>query len=188
MTLGVLETTQYLAENLEQLPEGAQSAWDSYQDRIDVAEAEGNVLLAEKLKAKRVYYFSSVLLPVTRASGDIIQEIKLLPAPRKVEASWGASEYRHGGLMTGIEHIMYRHSFDSGFSGVSRFSDGTSIRDVSYYVDSALRYGTVTDKGNGEFKIQYDFKYVIGYSKAGDPTSRIEMYVRDGIIQTAYPL
>jgi hypothetical protein len=48
--------------------------------------------------------------------------------------------------MTGIEHVFYRHGPDSGFANVSKFSQGTSVKDVSSYVDNALRYGKVTPK------------------------------------------
>jgi hypothetical protein len=41
-----------------------------------------------------------------------------LPAARQVEAAFGASVYKHGGLMTTMEHIFYRHAANSGFSNV----------------------------------------------------------------------
>ncbi|HKQ89605.1 MAG TPA: hypothetical protein VJZ77_02900 [Blastocatellia bacterium] len=30
-----------------------------------------------------------------------------LPAAPKIQAAWGAANYKHAGLMQGIEHIMY---------------------------------------------------------------------------------
>ena len=53
-----------------------------------------------------------------------------LPAARQVEAAWGVSNYRHGGLMSGIEHINHRHAFDSGFDNVSGFAQVTSVRQI----------------------------------------------------------
>ncbi|WP_157278219.1 filamentous hemagglutinin N-terminal domain-containing protein [Methyloversatilis thermotolerans] len=111
----------------------------------------------------------------------------LLPGPRKIEARWGASTYRHGGLMTGIEHIMYRHGPDSGFSNVSRFADGTRMMDISRYVDSALRSGTVIDEGKGAYTVEYDLNRIIGTNIAGKPASRIRVHIRHGVIQTAFP-
>ena len=49
--------------------------------------------------------------------------------------------------MTGIEHAFYRHRPDSRFTNVSKFSQGTSVKDVSSYVDKALRYRKVTPNG-----------------------------------------
>ena len=90
--------------------------------------------------------------------------------------------------MTGIEHVMYRHGAQSGFSNVSRFAEGTTARDVSLFVDNALRYGKVTSHGRNAFTVHYDLGQIIGTDIAGHPSSNIRVYVRDGIIQTAFPL
>ncbi|WP_235809777.1 hypothetical protein [Pseudomonas syringae group genomosp. 3] len=113
--------------------------------------------------------------------------IKALPAPRQIDASWSASTYKKGGLMTGIEHVFYRHGPDSGFTNVSKFSQGTSVKDVSSYVDNALRYGKVTPNGPSGHIIEYSAGKVIGTSVSGAPTSTIKVNVRDGVIQTAFP-
>lgn len=42
---------------------------------------------------------------------------KALPSGPKIKAQWGADTYRHGGLMSTIEHISYRYAYNSGFSG-----------------------------------------------------------------------
>lgn len=110
-----------------------------------------------------------------------------LPAPRQIEAAWGASTYRHGGLMTGIEHTMYRHGANSGFTNVSKFAEGTSIRDVSSFVDSALRYGRVTSSGTNAFTVEYNLGGTIGTDIGGSAASSIRVHIRDGIIQTAFP-
>lgn len=111
----------------------------------------------------------------------------LLQAPRQIEAAWGASTYRHGGLMTGIEHIMYRHGSNSGFSNVSRFAEGTRMGDISRYVDSALRSGTVMGTGKGAYTVEYNLGRTIGSDVAGNAASSIRVHVRDGVIQTAFP-
>lgn len=123
-----------------------------------------------------------------KGTGAVVDDtIKALPAPRQIDASWSASTYKKGGLMTGIEHVFYRHGPDSGFANVSKFSQGTSVKDVSSYVDSALRYGKVTPNGPGGHVIEYNAGKVIGTSVSGAPTSTIKINVRDGVIQTAFP-
>jgi hypothetical protein len=64
-----------------------------------------------------------------------------LAAPRQIAAEWGINTCRHGGRMAAIEHINYRHAFNSGFEDVSRLAEGTSARQIQGYVDDALRYG-----------------------------------------------
>jgi hypothetical protein len=112
---------------------------------------------------------------------------RALPAPRQIEAAWGASRYRHGGLMTGMEHIMYRHSTSSGFANVSRFAEGTTARNIMDHVDDALRYGRVTQTGPGAFTVEHSLGLTIGTNVAGEAASSIRVYLRDGIIQTAFP-
>jgi hypothetical protein len=111
---------------------------------------------------------------------------RALPAARRIEAAWSASTYRHGGLMTGMEHIIYRHSASSGFANVSRYARGTTARNIVGYVDEALRYGTVTPDGAG-YIVEHSLGRVIGTNIAGDAASSIRVFVRDGVIQTAFP-
>jgi hypothetical protein len=111
-----------------------------------------------------------------------------LPGGRQVQASWGASTYKEGGLMTGIEHINYRHAYNSGFSNVSRYAQGTSAGDIASMVDDALRYGKVTPNGANGYAIVRDFGRTVGTDQAGNAVTGIKVYVRDGIIQTAFPV
>ena len=111
-----------------------------------------------------------------------------LPAARQVDAAWGVSNYWHGGLISGIEHINYRHAFDSGFDNVSPFAQGTSVRQIQGYIDDALRYGTVTPNGSSGYRIVYDTASTLGTDVAGNAVSGVQVYVRDGIIQTAFPV
>ncbi|WP_313738969.1 hypothetical protein [Pseudomonas sp.] len=123
-----------------------------------------------------------------KGTGAVVDDtIKALPAPRQIDASWSASTYKKGGLMTGIEHVFYRHGPDSGFANVSKFSQGTSVKDVSSYVDNALRYGKVTPNGPGGHVIEYNAGKVVGTNVSGAPRSTIKINVRDGVIQTAFP-
>lgn len=89
--------------------------------------------------------------------------------------------------MTGMEHIMYRHSAGSGFANVSRFAEGTMARNIMGYVNNALRYGRITPTGPGAFTIEHSLGRTIGTNTAGEAASSIRIYVRDGIIQTAFP-
>lgn len=107
-------------------------------------------------------------------------------AARQVDASWGpAYQYGHGGPMTAIEHINYRHSFNSGFANVSRFAEGTGARQINGYVDEALRYGNVGQNGAS---VVHDFGRTIGYDRGGNAVSGLQVWVRDGYIRTAYPV
>lgn len=112
---------------------------------------------------------------------------RALPGARQIEAAWGASTYRHGGLMTGMEHIMYRHSAGSGFANVSRYAQGTTARNIVGYVDDALRYGTVSPNGPGAYMVEHNLGRAIGTNIAGEAASSIRVFVRDGVIQTAFP-
>lgn len=93
--------------------------------------------------------------------------------------------YKEGGLMTSIEHISFRHSFQSGFEDVSRFAKGTTAREIKGLVDEALARGSV---GPGGSSVVHDFGRVIGTDRLGNPASRIQIFVQDGIIRTAYPI
>ena len=115
--------------------------------------------------------------------GKAAEEAAKVAAAPKIAAAWGASVYRHGGLMSAIEHINYRHAFGSGFSGVSRFAEGASVSDVKGYVDYVLRNGTITDRG-----MIGDVGKVIGTDVAGNPVSGLEVIVRYGMIKTAFPV
>jgi filamentous hemagglutinin len=89
--------------------------------------------------------------------------------------------------MTGVEHIMYRHSAESGFPNVSRYAKGTTARDIVGYVDEALRSGTTTASGPTAYTVEYDLGKTIGTNIAGAGVSSIRVFVRDGVIQTAFP-
>lgn len=87
--------------------------------------------------------------------------------------------------MTPIEHINYRHAFNSGFDNVSRFAQETGPRQIQGYVDEAVRYGNVTQGGTS---IRHNLGRVIGYDQTGNPVSGIQVWVRDGYIRSAYPV
>ena len=89
--------------------------------------------------------------------------------------------------MSSIEHIMYRHAFKSGWSGVSRFAQGTSVRDVKNLVSAALRNGTISQKKSG-FDVVYNAGRTIGTDTNGIGTTFLKVHVNgQGIIRSAYP-
>jgi len=107
-----------------------------------------------------------------------------LPAPRQAVANWGMNTYKHGGEMYAIEHIMYRHASNSGFANVSRFAEGTGAWQIKGFVDDALRYGAQT--GTGTF--EYNLGRAIGTNQGGGVATGIRVHIRDGNIQTAFPI
>jgi hypothetical protein len=90
--------------------------------------------------------------------------------------------------MSTIEHIMYRHSANSGFKNVSRFAEETTVRDIRDYVDEALRYGTVTSTQAGRYTIEHNLRRTIGTDQVGNPAHQIRVHVNFGIIRTAFPI
>ncbi|MDD9950629.1 MAG: hypothetical protein OXT67_03595 [Zetaproteobacteria bacterium] len=122
-----------------------------------------------------------------RGTGDSVP-VKGLSSGPQIQAQWSAKNYRYGGEMLAIEHVMYRHTHGSGFKEVSRFLPGTKARDVKSYVDIALRQGQVIPNGPGGFKVEVDLKNIIGTTKQGVETSKIRVLVRDGTIQSVFPI
>jgi len=107
--------------------------------------------------------------------------------PRQIEATWGMSTYHHGGTVSSIQHISYRHAAHSGFPAVSRFAAGTTARNIQRYVDHALRYGIVSPNGRGGYRVHQHFGSTIGTDVMGRAARNLVVYVRHGIIRTAYP-
>ncbi|MDD9950056.1 MAG: hypothetical protein OXT67_00680 [Zetaproteobacteria bacterium] len=111
--------------------------------------------------------------------------VKGLPGP-KVKAQWGVSRYKHGGEMTGVEHVIYKHGANTTFKN-SKYLPGTKARDIKSYTDEALQHGNVIPNGPNKFKIEYDTGKIIGKNVNGKPTSKIRILIRDEVIQTAFP-
>jgi hypothetical protein len=87
-------------------------------------ESEGSA--SQSAQARGTSTTPSVAVDATNTVDDLLA----LPDARQVDAAWGANTYRHGGTMSTIEHINYRHAWNSGFENVSRFADGTSARQI----------------------------------------------------------
>lgn len=203
----LLGTSDQLSNGLMGL---TKNPWGTFASSVEASQTkaamatiydmQGNTAAAAAIRAKSDIEFALNFLPANRArtlaelgagakgTGAVVDDtIKALPAPRQIDASWSASTYNNGGLMTGSEYVFYRHGPDSGFANVSKFSQGTSVKDVSSYVDDALRYGKVTPNGPGGHVIEYNAGKVIGTNVSGAPTSTIKINVRDGVIRTAFP-
>ncbi|MCP4990015.1 MAG: hypothetical protein GY928_29400 [Colwellia sp.] len=89
--------------------------------------------------------------------------------------------------MTAIEHIYSRHSYSSGYSNVSKFSEGTRVKDIKLMVDQAATRGTSTQTQLGK-TITHDFGRTIGTNRAGQSTSEIIIHIgNSGFVRTAYP-
>lgn len=84
--------------------------------------------------------------------------------------------------MTGIEHLVYRQSANSGFSNVSRIADGATARSTRGVGDEALRYERVTSH-QGSFDLEHTFRHLIGTNQAGQTTHSLRVWVRDGTIE-----
>jgi hypothetical protein len=107
-----------------------------------------------------------------------------LPAPKPANVPWapGIQLYREGNMTT-AEHIFFRHGPSSGFANVSRFAQGTSLRNVRDFINEAAAKGTRSGKG-----ITYDFGRVIGYNQQGNPTTRLQIWLNNvGEVRTAFP-
>ncbi|WP_190294966.1 RHS repeat domain-containing protein [Marinobacter sp. R17] len=105
----------------------------------------------------------------------------------RIEAKWGVNWYKRGGAMHALDHIMMRHGPSTASAGVSKFSSGTTRSQVKRYVDQALRYGKATAKEGGGYSVKHNFGKAIGTNREGASTSRLEVKVREGRVQTAYP-
>lgn len=104
----------------------------------------------------------------------------------KPKWSGQVQRYRNGD-MTAMEHITSRHGYNSGYSNVSKFSEGTSIKNIKSMVDEAAARGTFTQTRTGS-TITYDFGHTIGTNQVGQSTSRITIHLdSSGSVRTAYP-
>ena len=62
------------------------------------------------------------------------------------------------------------------------------MKDISAYVDNALRYGKVSQNGPAGYVVEYNVGKIIGTNTLGNPTNILKVNVRDGVIHTAFPL
>jgi hypothetical protein len=99
---------------------------------------------------------------------------------------------RGGATLTqgSLDHIVYRHWSTSGFSGVGKFAEGTSVRSLTSMVDDVARNGTIRPNTGGRpgTIFEQDLGQTIGMNGAGKATSRLRVVVApDGTVVTAFP-
>ena len=99
----------------------------------------------------------------------------------------------------GCEHVSPRRADDRHGAhhvpALGRFrirereslAEGTTARNIMDYVDDALRYGTVTPTRPGAFTVEHSLGRTIGTNIDGDAARSMRVFVRDGVIQTAFP-
>ncbi|MES0492070.1 MAG: RHS repeat-associated core domain-containing protein [Leptospirales bacterium] len=106
----------------------------------------------------------------------------------RMSARWGKQfNYRQGGNMTAIEHIMHRHGSNTGFANVSKFSSGTNATTIKGLVNEAMRYGSPVPQRGGSHMLLYNFGRTIGKGRDGNATSTMQIFLNDGWVKTAYP-
>ncbi|MFU8803792.1 MAG: polymorphic toxin-type HINT domain-containing protein [Bradymonadaceae bacterium] len=92
------------------------------------------------------------------------------------------------GQMSAIEHIIYRHGADSGWTNVGRFNEGTNARGVKSLVDEAATHGRLSFEGNGRGTIDHNFGRQIGTHSDGSPATKLRVHFDEaGKVTTAYP-
>lgn len=105
--------------------------------------------------------------------------------PPKVEARWDETVKYKKGDNTPLEHIKEGHWPDANTPGKSHFHEGITDDQLKDYVEEALRKGDIDAADPG--KITYDLGRTIGTDPQGNPVTTITVYVRDGVVNTAFP-
>jgi len=96
--------------------------------------------------------------------------------------------YRKGGTMSIMMHIKKRHWFNTEYAETSIFTPGTSSATVSNYIKQALKFGKRVQQQDGSISIRYDLGKIIGTGSNGVATSEIQVYIRNAIPNTAFPI
>ena len=173
--VGALEATSFAVEvtgamsgtGVDRDSESYKLGWNNGTINSGVSTIAGGAL---NLSLKGLRKLAKSLGKEVRVSGRVAQW-----AP-------GIQPYAKGD-MTAIEHVFYRHGPSSGFNNVSKFSQGTSLRDVANMVDEAWVLGT----RNGD-EITYDFGRVIGTDPSGNPATRLRIYLnQESQVRSAFP-
>lgn len=122
-------------------------------------------------------------IPKTHTHAAATSGPKALPCGPKITAQWGADSYRHGGLMSTIEHVNYRHSTTPA-SKASAGTPGVRQRGTSR-VTSTTYYGTEPSRIARWSEISDEPSATTGPAtlSVGSRSSS-----RDGMIKTAYPV
>lgn len=105
--------------------------------------------------------------------------------PPRIDHTWDEVVHYKKGDSTPLEHIKEGHWPDAATPGKSHFHDGITDEQLQDYVGEALRKGDIdpTDPG----RVTYDLGRTIGTDRDGNPVTSITVYVRDGVVNTAFP-
>ena len=105
--------------------------------------------------------------------------------PPKIEHRWDEVVHYKKGDNTPVDHIKEGHWPDANTPGKSHFHEGITEEQLKDYVGEALRKGDVDPGDPG--KVTYDLGRTIGTDTQGNPVTKITVYVRDGVVNTAFP-
>ncbi|WP_148613744.1 hypothetical protein [Nocardioides rubriscoriae] len=105
--------------------------------------------------------------------------------PPKIDHTWDEVVKYKKGDNTPLEHIKEGHWPDANTPGKSHFHEGITEEQLKDYVGEALRKGDIDPHDPG--KITYDLGRTIGTDPQGNPVSTITVYVRNGVVNTAFP-
>ncbi len=84
--------------------------------------------------------------------------------------------YRHEPDLPPIEHIMSKHEPKSGYNGVSKFAEGTSVKMIKSMVEEAASKGRTRFYNLGGGGILYDFGRTIGTNKYGNSATKLQVW------------
>ncbi len=112
---------------------GTSTATYSYFKPTD-QEVLGNMLAGFRRTAETWLPVIEVLQPSPLPGGPFVKGVargvkcgKALNKLRKAKWASGIIKYKRGS-MTAIEHVVYRHGFNSGFKNVGKFASKTTLR------------------------------------------------------------
>lgn len=104
-----------------------------------------------------------------------------------IRPKWTVVNYRGYGPMQAMEHVLSRHTIDTAYSKVSKYSSGLGESEIRKLVDMAVEKGVITKRSSG-YIIIHKFDSPIGYDIDGVPTSRIFVLLNnEQEVITAYP-
>jgi hypothetical protein len=90
----------------------------------------------------------------------------------------------------GLEHILRRHSFNTGAENVSRFSQGTGHIEIKGLINEASQSGAAWQVQGGRRVLNANMGRVIGTDQAGNAVSGLRVVVdaSSGRVITTYPI
>jgi RHS repeat-associated protein len=89
----------------------------------------------------------------------------------------------------GLRHILFRHSFNSGVGGVSKFSRGMGHIEVKALIQEAGRMGQPWRVEGSSRVLEVGMGRIIGTTPTGTPTSVLRVVTDTlGDVTTAYPI